>query len=85
VLQALGLDTPRVVACSPAAASSGTKRSKRITSRSSKLAGIESCVMTNDPLDPAEAAVWNQASADPCFHAALRLDRILNDWRITME
>ena len=40
-----------------------------------KLAGIESCVMTNDPLDPAEASVWNQGfPPDPCFHAALRLE-----------
>lgn len=45
-----------------------------------KLAGIDSVVMTNDPLDPAEAPFWNSGAArDPMFRAALRLDRILND------
>jgi hypothetical protein len=44
------------------------------------LAGIVSAVMTNDPLDPAEAAYWNgDLDRDPMFHAALRLDRIVNE------
>jgi hypothetical protein len=44
-----------------------------------KLAGISSVVMTNDPLDPEEAPLWNgEADADPQFHASLRLDLILN-------
>ena len=51
-------------------------------SRVFELAGVRSVVMTNDPLDPAEAAVWEQGIApDPRFQAALRLDRILNDWK----
>ncbi len=38
-------------------------------------------VMTNDPLDPAEAPVWQRGlERDRQFHAALRLDRILNEW-----
>jgi hypothetical protein len=46
-----------------------------------ELAGISDIVMTNDPLDPAETAVWDRnAPVDRGFHAALRLDRILNDW-----
>ena len=46
-----------------------------------RMAGISSVVMTNDPLDEAEAGFWNQGFAtDGCFRAALRLDRILNDW-----
>jgi hypothetical protein len=45
------------------------------------LAGISEVVMTNDPLDPAEAPLWEQGAAtDPKFHAVLRLDRILNKW-----
>jgi hypothetical protein len=45
------------------------------------LAGISDVVMTNDPLDVAEIALWESGmKADPGFHAALRLDRILNDW-----
>jgi hypothetical protein len=45
------------------------------------LAGIGEVVMTNDPLDPEEAPLW-QRGAEPHrrFHAVLRLDRILNKW-----
>ena len=46
-----------------------------------RIAGISAVVMTNDPLDRTEAAFWNGCiQSDPCFQAALRLDRILNEW-----
>lgn len=46
-----------------------------------KLAGISEVVMTNDPLDPLEAPIWERGAApDSQFHAVLRLDRILNKW-----
>lgn len=46
-----------------------------------ELAGISEVVMTNDPLDPDEAPLWeNGAAPDKQFHAVLRLDRILNKW-----
>jgi len=46
-----------------------------------KLAGISEVVMTNDPLDPAEAPLWERATdVDRRFHPVLRLDRILNKW-----
>jgi hypothetical protein len=46
-----------------------------------ELAGISEVVMTNDPLDPDEAPLWEQgAEPDRQFHAVLRLDRILNKW-----
>ncbi len=46
-----------------------------------KLAGISEAVMTNDPLDPEEAPLWEQGTADSkLFHPVLRLDRILNKW-----
>ena len=46
-----------------------------------ELAGISEVVMTNDPLDPDEAPLWEQgAGRDPRFHPVLRLDRILNKW-----
>jgi hypothetical protein len=46
-----------------------------------QLAGVSDVVMTNDPLDVAESALWESgAKPDPGFHAALRLDRILNEW-----
>ena len=45
-----------------------------------RLAGISECVMTNDPFDPKERAVWeNGVPHDPMFHAALRIDPLLND------
>jgi hypothetical protein len=45
------------------------------------LAGISEAVMTNDPLDPQEAPLWERgAQRDRQFHAVLRLDRILNKW-----
>jgi len=43
-----------------------------------RLAGVESVVMTNDPLDPQEAPLWETVAADSRFHASLRLDRLLN-------
>lgn len=46
-----------------------------------RLAGIDTVVMTNDPLDPAEAAVWMKGVAPQKeFRAVLRLDRILCFW-----
>jgi hypothetical protein len=45
------------------------------------LAGISEAVMTNDPLDPQEASLWEASpERDPLFHPVLRLDRILNKW-----
>ncbi len=46
-----------------------------------KIANVTDIGMTNDPLDEAEIKVWNgDAPIDARFHAALRLDRILNGW-----
>lgn len=46
-----------------------------------QMAGVGSVVMTNDPLDPEERAVWLSGRQDhPQFHAVLRLDRILWGW-----
>lgn len=46
-----------------------------------QIAGVSSVVMTNDPLDPEERAVWMSGGQDhPQFHAVLRLDRILWGW-----
>ncbi len=44
-------------------------------------ARVSAVVMTNDPFDPAEAALWrNGRPADARFKAALRIDPLLNDW-----
>ena len=46
-----------------------------------ELAGISEVVMTNDPLDPAEAPLWrDDIERHLQFHPVLRLDRILNKW-----
>jgi hypothetical protein len=46
-----------------------------------KLAHVSELVMTNDPFNHAERAMWEQNK--PCperFHRALRMDPVLNDW-----
>ena len=49
-----------------------------------ELASATDIVMTNDPFDAREATVWESAlDHDSRFHAALRLDRLLNDWSST--
>ena len=46
-----------------------------------KAANLESVVMTNDPFDEKERPIWEKsAEVDPRFHAALRIDPLLNDW-----
>jgi len=46
-----------------------------------RLAGITHAVMTNDPLDPEEAALWKRGvETDSHFPAVMRIDRILNQW-----
>jgi len=46
-----------------------------------QIAGMSDAVMTNDPLDPDERAVWMAGGQNhPQFHAVLRLDRILWGW-----
>lgn len=46
-----------------------------------ELAGISEVVMTNDPLSPEEAPLWEHgAETDRQFHAVMRLDRVLNAW-----
>ncbi|HUV04950.1 MAG TPA: glucuronate isomerase [Armatimonadota bacterium] len=46
-----------------------------------ELANVESVVMTNDPFDDLERPVWlSGRERDPRFHAALRIDALLNSW-----
>ncbi len=47
-----------------------------------RTANVSSVVMTNDPFDDVERAVWD-AGYEPGgrFHGALRIDPILNNWR----
>jgi hypothetical protein len=46
-----------------------------------QLAHVSELVMTNDPFNPLERAMWERN--EPCperFHRALRMDPVLNDW-----
>ena len=46
-----------------------------------EMAGLSTVVMTNDPLDPEESAIWLTGVAiHKQFRAVLRLDRILCAW-----
>lgn len=50
------------------------------------LSRVSDVVMTNDPFDREERSVWESGvEIDPRFHAALRMDRMLNDWTNTVE
>ncbi len=51
-----------------------------------ELAGVSDVAMTNDPFDAREASVWEGgANVDGRFHAALRMDGLLNDWGNSAE
>jgi len=51
-----------------------------------ELANVNAIVMTNDPFDDAEMQVWeDKPEIDSRFHASLRMDRLLNNWRQTAE
>lgn len=47
-----------------------------------QYAGIRDVVMTNDPFDPVERSLWmsGKGKEDSRFHAALRVDPLLNNW-----
>jgi hypothetical protein len=46
-----------------------------------QMAGLATVVMTNDPLDPAEAAIGtNGRGEDQQFQAVVRLDRLVREW-----
>ncbi len=46
-----------------------------------QLANVSDVVMTNDPLDEVELDAWSKLETrDRRFHAALRMDGILNEW-----
>jgi hypothetical protein len=48
------------------------------------LANVSELVMTNDPFNRVEAALWmHNDVGSPRFHAALRLDALINNWTAT--
>ncbi len=80
VLNMLGLDT-RAADLREAREFFESQKPKDYIENVLKLAGVSDVVMTNDPLDEDEIKIWNgDEEIDPRFHAALRLDRLLNGW-----
>ena len=80
VLNTFGLDT-RAADLSDAREFFETQKSADYIGKVLKLANVSDVVMTNDPLDEDEIIVWNgDEKIDERFHAALRLDRLLNGW-----
>src|SRR5689334_9965708 len=83
VLNRLGLDVS-----SPSARSLDRYREffcdqhpQAYTDRVLKLANVHTVVMTNDPLDPIECAIWlGSPERDARFKAVLRIDPLLLGW-----
>jgi hypothetical protein len=83
VLSTLGLNT-RAKDLSEAREFFAAQKPENYLERVLDIACVSDIVMTNDPLDEAEITVWNgDAEIDSRFHAALRLDRLLNGWTET--
>lgn len=80
VLEAFGLDT-RARDLGEARAFFESAQRPLHLDRVLALSRVSGVVMTNDPFDPVEAAVWDRrVEFDRRFHAALRLDSLINDW-----
>ena len=80
VLSAFGLD-PGAPDLREARAFFRQQRPEAFLDRVLALARVSDIVMTNDPLDDDEARIWEGgAPIDGRFHAALRLDPLLNGW-----
>lgn len=80
VLNAFGLDT-RAADLDEAREFFASKNAADFIDSVLKIANVSDVVMTNDPLDEAEIKIWKSiGEIDSRFHAALRLDRLLNDW-----
>jgi len=83
VLDAFGLDT-RAENLSEARAFFNSRRLGEHIDRVFDIAQVSGVVMTNDPFDDVESEIWkSDASADPRFKSALRLDRLLNVKQVT--
>ena len=83
VLSAFGLD-PNAPDLSEARAFFRSQNFSEHLDHVFNLARVSDIVMTNDPFDVREAALWESgARVDNRFHAALRIDPLLNDWQNT--
>lgn len=85
VLNAFGLDTNAENLSEIREFFAGRDKSGHIDDVLEK-ACVSDVVMTNDPFDAQEIDVWQKASPiNNRFHAALRMDRLLNSWKNTAE
>jgi hypothetical protein len=85
VLSILGLDT-RAADLSEARQFFAARDLSEHLDRVLETAGVSDIVMTNDPFGLEEVEIWdNGVSIDPRFHAALRMDRLLNSWPKTAD
>jgi len=83
VLDAFGLDT-RAENLSEARAFFNSRRLSEHIDSVFDIAQVSGVVMTNDPFDEVESEIWkSDASADPRFKSALRLDHLLNVKQVT--
>jgi hypothetical protein len=84
VLSALGLDPHASDLGEARAYFTGLGAAEHID-RVLDLANVSDLVMTNDPFDRDEIAKWEAGSAmHPRFHAAMRLDRMINEWHASV-
>jgi len=80
VLHALGLD-PAVTHLDAHREALGTLEADAHVDNVFRLANMSGACMTNDPFDPVEREAWDKGYlGDKRFHAALRIDPLLNDW-----
>lgn len=84
VLSVLGLDT-RAEDLREAREFFESQKAEDYLEKVLKISRVTDIVMTNDPLDEIEIKTWNGGEPiDSRFHAALRLDRLLNGWADAM-
>jgi hypothetical protein len=81
VLDAFGMDT-RAPNLNEARAFFASRDLREHVDQVFDSALVGSVVMTNDPLDEAEALIWRDGlHTDHRFRSSLRLDGLLNDWQ----
>ena len=51
-----------------------------------RMTNVSDVVMTNDPFSEKETALWTGSlPQDPRFHASLRLDKLVNEWPLSVS
>ncbi len=80
LLHALGMDS-RVPTLEPLRRAFASLTDVQLLNKVMDIANVSDIVMTNDPLDPEEAALWESGiQYDARFHAVVRLDGLINRW-----